>query len=120
APDRFLHVSSPLRSFFLHGSPPTAIYTLSLHDALPILLGVGLHDGYRLLHDEGGVFSWWDYRMAAFRRNLGLRIDLTLVSEALRDRKSTRLNSSHVKISYAVFCLKKKRLSRVVAAYLMC
>ena len=52
--------------------------------ALADLLAIGLHDGYRLLHEEGGVFSWWDYRQAAFRRNLGLRIDLTLVSEALR------------------------------------
>jgi exodeoxyribonuclease-3 len=52
--------------------------------ALRDLLGLGLHDGYRLLHQDGGVFSWWDYRQAAFRRDLGLRIDLTLVSEALR------------------------------------
>ena len=52
--------------------------------ALRALLDLGLHDGYRLLHEAGGEFSWWDYRQAAFRRNLGLRIDLTLVSEALR------------------------------------
>jgi exodeoxyribonuclease-3 len=54
--------------------------------ALQALLDLGLHDGYRLLHADGGVFSWWDYRLAAFRRNLGLRIDLNLVSEALRPR----------------------------------
>ena len=52
--------------------------------ALRDLLATGLHDGYRLLHQDGGVFSWWDYRQAGFRRDLGLRIDLTLVSEALR------------------------------------
>ena len=52
--------------------------------ALQSLLDLGLHDGYRLLHQDAGQFSWWDYRQAAFRRNLGLRIDLTLVSEALR------------------------------------
>ncbi|MEO7477989.1 MAG: exodeoxyribonuclease III [Lysobacteraceae bacterium] len=52
--------------------------------ALRKLLALGLHDSYRLLHDEGGVFSWWDYRQAGFRRNLGLRIDLVLVSDALR------------------------------------
>ena len=52
--------------------------------ALQALLATGLHDAYRLLHQEGEVFSWWDYRQAAFRRNLGLRIDLTLVSDALR------------------------------------
>lgn len=54
--------------------------------ALQRLEALGLHDAYRLHHDEGGVFSWWDYRQAAFRRNLGLRIDLTLVSDALRAR----------------------------------
>ena len=53
-------------------------------DALRGLLGLGLHDGFRLHNDEAGIFSWWDYRQAAFRRNLGLRIDLTLVSDALR------------------------------------
>jgi exodeoxyribonuclease-3 len=52
--------------------------------ALQKLHALGLHDSYRLLHDEGGVFSWWDYRQAAFRRNLGLRIDLVLASDALR------------------------------------
>ena len=52
--------------------------------ALKRLLDLGLHDAYRLHHAEGGFFSWWDYRQAGFRRNLGLRIDLTLVSDALR------------------------------------
>ncbi|MCL7714721.1 exodeoxyribonuclease III [Stenotrophomonas mori] len=54
--------------------------------ALEGLLRLGLHDGFRLHSDEAGVFSWWDYRAAGFRRDLGLRIDLTLVSEALRPR----------------------------------
>ena len=53
-------------------------------DALKRLQALGLHDAFRLHSDEAGVFSWWDYRQAAFRRNLGLRIDLTLVSDALR------------------------------------
>jgi exodeoxyribonuclease III len=52
--------------------------------ALKRLLDLGLHDAYRLHHSEGGFFSWWDYRQAGFRRNLGLRIDLTLISDALR------------------------------------
>ena len=56
--------------------------------ALARLLALGLHDGYRLHHDEGGVFSWWDYRAAGFRRNLGLRIDLVLLSQALAERCS--------------------------------
>ena len=54
--------------------------------ALRRLLAIGLHDSYRLHNDEGGVFSWWDYRAAGFRRNLGLRIDLCLVSDALKSR----------------------------------
>ena len=53
-------------------------------EALQRLLALGLHDAFRLHSDEAGIFSWWDYRQAAFRRNLGLRIDLTLVSDALR------------------------------------
>jgi len=54
--------------------------------ALRRLFDLGLHDSFRLLNDEGGQFSWWDYRAAGFRRNLGLRIDLVLISEALRAR----------------------------------
>lgn len=54
--------------------------------ALQGLLDLGLHDAFRLHHDDAGVFSWWDYRQAAFRRDLGLRIDLTLISDALKDR----------------------------------
>lgn len=54
--------------------------------ALRRLLALGLHDGFRLHSAEAGHFSWWDYRAAGFRRNLGLRIDLALVSEALRER----------------------------------
>ncbi|PZP88978.1 MAG: exodeoxyribonuclease III [Stenotrophomonas maltophilia] len=52
--------------------------------ALHKLLALGLHDAFRLHHDDAGHFSWWDYRAAGFRRNLGLRIDLTLVSDALK------------------------------------
>ncbi len=54
-------------------------------DALKRLYALGLHDAFRLHTDEAGVFSWWDYRLGGLRRNLGLRIDLTLVSDALRD-----------------------------------
>jgi exodeoxyribonuclease-3 len=53
-------------------------------EALRSLLALGLHDSFRVLDPEGQQFSWWDYRQAAFRRNLGLRIDLVLVSDALR------------------------------------
>jgi exodeoxyribonuclease-3 len=54
--------------------------------ALRRLQALGLHDSFRLHNQEGGHFSWWDYRAAGFRRNLGLRIDLVLVSDALRAR----------------------------------
>jgi exodeoxyribonuclease-3 len=54
--------------------------------ALAQLQDLGLHDSFRLFEAEAGHYSWWDYRQGAFRRNLGLRIDLILVSEALRAR----------------------------------
>jgi len=53
-------------------------------DALKRVLDAGLFDSFRLFNGEGGHYSWWDYRQGAFRRNLGLRIDLILASEALR------------------------------------
>lgn len=52
--------------------------------ALKSMLELGLHDSFRLFNDEPKQYSWWDYRMGAFRRNLGMRIDLILASEALR------------------------------------
>ena len=54
--------------------------------ALAQLHALGLHDSFRLFEQEPGLYSWWDYRMGAHRRNLGLRIDLILVSDALRAR----------------------------------
>jgi exodeoxyribonuclease-3 len=52
--------------------------------AVKALLDLGLHDSFRLHEAAGGHYSWWDYRQAAFRRNLGLRIDLILVADALK------------------------------------
>ena len=52
--------------------------------ALAGIEALGLHDSFRLFESQGGHYSWWDYRQGAFRRNLGLRIDLILVSDALR------------------------------------
>src|SRR2546430_7484855 len=74
--------------FFFNDTATTEIYTLSLHDALPI---------------------YWSYFML-HAASSGTRRELPAESgsRALRDRKSTRLNSSHSQISYAVFCLKKK------------
>jgi exodeoxyribonuclease-3 len=54
-------------------------------EALKRVLDTGLFDSFRLFNDGDGHYSWWDYRQGAFRRNLGLRIDLILVSEALRE-----------------------------------
>ncbi|MEO8160071.1 MAG: exodeoxyribonuclease III [Arenimonas sp.] len=54
--------------------------------ALQKLLGLGLYDSFRLQNEQAGQFSWWDYRAAGFRRDRGLRIDLVLVSEALKAR----------------------------------
>ena len=52
--------------------------------ALKAITDLGLHDSFRLFEQEGGHFSWWDYRQAAFRRNMGLRIDLILIGDALK------------------------------------
>src|SRR5690349_25119022 len=81
--------------FFFNDTATTEIYTLSLHDALPISgraehLGRAVH---RRRHDVPAAHP-------CYRLYTGL---------LPRDRKSTRLNSSHVEISYAVFCLKKKK-----------
>lgn len=53
------------------------------------LLDLGLHDSFRLFDQSEGVFSWWDYRAAMFRRGLGLRIDLVLCSDALKEACTT-------------------------------
>jgi exodeoxyribonuclease-3 len=50
------------------------------------LLDWGLRDTLRLHHDEGGLYSWWDYRAAAFRRNMGFRIDHMLVTPPMAER----------------------------------
>lgn len=52
-------------------------------EALRRLLAIGLKDGLRLIEPETQMFTWWDYRMNAFKRKMGLRIDHVLVSEAL-------------------------------------
>src|SRR3712207_8749904 len=90
--------------FFFNDTATTEIYTLSLHDALPISL-----PGYRLLglpRDAGGRPG--DHLPVDHRGDRARRPDLAVPGQ---DRKSTRLNSSHANISYAVFCLKKKNKS---------
>src|SRR5205807_9857267 len=98
--------------FFFNDTATTDIYTLSLHDALPIFAqdirvgepprsrrkGLGIF--LTLLTSIGALwFLWWIARPDLRHPYGRLR----------RDRKSTRLNSSHLVISYAVFCLKKKK-----------
>src|SRR5690606_41074843 len=97
-----------------------ALYPLSLHDALPIS-DVTYRTGVRF-DDIGGqaqskreLLEAIDVlRSDAAARRLGIRPlrGILLTGPPGTDRKSTRLNSSHVKISYAVFCLKKKKTCR--------
>jgi exodeoxyribonuclease-3 len=56
------------------------------HEALERLLAVGLQDSLRLFHQQGQLYSWWDYRAGAFRRDRGLRIDYIFLSAALAQR----------------------------------
>lgn len=55
-------------------------------EAFGQLIALGLHDSFRLFEQPEKSFSWWDYRMMGFRRNLGMRIDHILVSDALKAR----------------------------------
>src|SRR4051794_41632223 len=90
--------------FFLNDPATTEIYTLSLHDALPISVR---HGGRRRQLPRGAG------RRGLRRRPGGIRDGPAGQAgggpSGRRDRKSTRLNSSHPSISYAVFCLKKKK-----------
>ncbi|GAB4347358.1 MAG: exodeoxyribonuclease III [Gammaproteobacteria bacterium] len=60
-------------------------------EAFRRLVGLGLVDTFRQFSNEGGAFSWWDYRMNGFRRNLGLRIDHILASRALSERATASI-----------------------------
>src|SRR5207248_9165438 len=102
---------------FIHRAPPS-LYTLSLHDALPILKLVDLTGVARAVAVWPGAYGFRGARRANFVEMNGDRvpvapdghvtIDLPAWGAAALDRKSTRLNSSHRTISHAVFCLKKK------------
>jgi exodeoxyribonuclease-3 len=58
-------------------------------EALKHITDLGLHDSFRLFEQGGEHFSWWDYRQGAFRRNMGLRIDLILIGDALKSAATT-------------------------------
>src|SRR5690606_40892409 len=97
---------------------PTASYTLSLHDALPILIrydtgDIGIMDivdGSPVLTQVEGrkIDAVTNTKGEIISNNIMLLLNNYHELNQCQDRKSTRLNSSHVKISYAVFCLKKK------------
>src|SRR2546430_10225319 len=94
--------SPPLFPFFFNDTATTEIYTLSLHDALPI----SRQKQKRAFH--------WILLPNCCRRKRRCRIKSS--SSVNRDR-STRLNSSHSQISYAVFCLKKKKKTTILTKY---
>src|SRR2546430_7080883 len=83
--------------FFFNDTATTEIYTLSLHDALPIC----------------GNYADVASKLAPVRSRLEAALnEVEGIPQRPADRKSTRLNSSHSQISYAVFCLKKKKPAR--------
>src|SRR2546430_12725832 len=91
--------------FFFNDTATTEIYTLSLHDALPIWL---------ILWSSASGADWPQWQgpdRNAISKESGLLKEWPKDGPPLawKDRKSTRLNSSHSQISYAVFCLKKKK-----------
>src|SRR3712207_7808845 len=95
--------------FFFNDTATTEIYTLSLHDALPILARWRSScsrtvDGRSLcaLSDRSGTTA------GGGSGGVLSRLEMMYLPRSTGDRKSTRLNSSHANISYAVFCLKKK------------
>src|SRR2546429_7672651 len=94
--------NAPLFSFFFffNDTATTEIYTLSLHDALPIS-----RDQYENRH----MIEALENILPARRERLPVIDGAGGVEQDQADRKSTRLNSSHGYISYAVFCLKKKK-----------
>src|SRR5439155_25266630 len=112
------HITTPATRitilFFSTQPPPTEIYTLSLHDALPISTGPG--DLQR--REQSTTYGRRSPRSPAlpYRHGTTARLPCEPADEdrcrRRPDRKSTRLNSSHVAISYAVFCLKKKKIKR--------
>src|SRR5256886_16009744 len=90
--------------FFFNDTATTEIYTLSLHDALPILgVGPGSICTTRVVTGVGIP------QITAIVDAVTGAGDVPVIADGGIDRKSTRLNSSHSQISYAVFCLKKKK-----------
>src|SRR3712207_8387506 len=100
-----------LTVIFFNDTANTEIYTLSLHDALPILNGEGQQSGEVQGPSLAGVgAAAVEFQVATGRMPLARPEE-----QAPVDRKSTRLNSSHANISYAVFCLKKTKKSENIS-----
>src|SRR3712207_8752686 len=95
--------------FFFNDTATTEIYTLSLHDALPIYRVVAI--AYYVYHTQGGAGVTTSELVDAYAR-ARVKRPQNYPDVIAGDRKSTRLNSSHANISYAVFCLKKKKKQR--------
>src|SRR2546427_12946733 len=96
--------------FFFNDTATTEIYTLSLHDALPICRAAATRAWI--------AFGTWNWVIRSLNRGEGeelSRQDRSKQYSSNQDRKSTRLNSSHSQISYAVFCLKKKKTYKTQA-----
>src|SRR3712207_7168837 len=98
--------------FFFNDTATTEIYTLSLHDALPIYVRFAAQPAYVWMapHDAGGGAR-------RIQQDGVERLTVPPLRRLRADRKSTRLNSSHANISYAVFCLKKKKNIAVLFLY---
>src|SRR3712207_8765910 len=101
--------------FFFNDTATTEIYPLSLHDALPIYQLLGHTGGItgRIVVEPYLITLSKDSDVFPLFQHGGLEFIHMLEGEVVyrhADRKSTRLNSSHANISYAVFCLKKKTL----------
>src|SRR2546429_2336128 len=100
--------------FFFNDTATTEIYTLSLHDALPIsvrTLAKHLRVSRMMVHRVWQRFDIQPHRVEKFKLSNDPQFEEKVrdIAGLYLDRKSTRLNSSHGYISYAVFCLKKKR-----------
>src|SRR3712207_7031225 len=107
-------------SFFFNDTATTEIYTLSLHDALPICSGqMQLPFVLQSAETMKAAVAYLEPHMEKAESGGKGRIILATVKGDVhdigkKDRKSTRLNSSHANISYAVFCLKKKMIENQV------
>src|SRR5689334_24592144 len=105
--------------FFFNDTATTEIYTLSLHDALPIWAKLEKRATIampqvkqRFASKDGSVRYLFELGKEAFLDTGGTENTERKEEKIQEDRKSTRLNSSHSSISYAVFCLKKKKKNK--------